>query len=279
MRIQAIDGSELNVISDNADYKLLFTFDERIEGHPLQGFDIFNGIAFQTYDGGYCSTFKLETGEKIADFRFGSFYSHNHCGNANFGLEYPEGNTTFPALYVSGDLTTKACYVENVTESSSELIQTIYFDVEPGDYTGGQVILDRDRKRIVYMQRKNRKIGDLDNIFKMWEFLIPALSAGREVHFTNADMLCEPYELPYYSPYYQGAMILGRQILQTHGYAENSFGSQVGIMVFDTLNHTFDRHVDLTGKIDFEPQGAAVHEGRLIMNFANGGMYEIMVEK
>lgn len=279
MRIQAIDGSELNVISDNADYKLLFTFDERIEGHPLQGFDIFNGIAFQTYDGGYCSTFKLETGEKIADFRFGSFYSHNHCGNANFGLEYPEGNTTFPALYVSGDLTTKACYVENVTESSSELIQTIYFDVEPGDYTGGQVILDRDRKRIVYMQRKNRKIGDLDNIFKMWEFPIPALSAGSEVHFTNADMLCEPYELPYYSPYYQGAMILGRQILQTHGYAENSFGSQVGIMVFDTLNHTFDRHVDLTGKIDFEPQGAAVHEGRLIMNFANGGMYEIMVEK
>ena len=276
METKIIEGQK--VTSVDAEYKRLLTVPARIGDHPLQGFDIFNGIVFQTYDGGYCSTFNLESGEKIADFQFGSFYSHNHCGNANFGLEYPEGNAEFPALYVSGDLTTKACYVENVTAESSELIQTIYFDIEPGDYTGGQVILDRQRQRIVYMQRRDRKITDLGNMFKMCEFPIPALSDGSEIHFTNADMLCEPYELPYYSPLYQGAMILDGKILQTHGYAPNSFGSKVGIMYFDTIEHTFDQHVDLTGKIDFEPQGVALHEGRLIMNFWGGGIYEITLE-
>ena len=268
---------DTDYVIDDAELEYLFTVDQFLEEHVVQGFAIHNGIVFQLYDGGRCSTYKLDTGEKLGQFHLGSFYTHNHCGNGNFGWVYPEGNTEFPALYVSGDLTTKACYVENVTATSAELIQMIYFDITPSTYTGGQVILDRERNRIVYMQREKKNISDHTNVYRMFEFPIPALDAGKEIRYTNADMLCEPYVLPFYPGIYQGACIYGDTILQTHGYSkgETEYGAKVGMVCYDTVTHDFTRAFDLTGMINVEPQGAFVYDGRLYMNFVNGNFYEI----
>ena len=264
-------------VIDEVEVEHLFTVENYYEGHVVQGVAVHNGIVFQLHDGGRCSTYQLDTGELLGQFHLGSFYTHNHCGNGNFGWIYPEGNTQFPALYVSGDLTTKACYVENVTTTSAELIQTIYFDVEPSTYTGGQVILDQERNCIVYMQREKKNIGDHSNVYRMFEFPIPALDAGKEIHFTNADMLCDPYVLPFYPGIYQGACIYGNTILQTHGYSGGAteYGAKVGMVCYDTVTHDFTRAFDLTGIIDVEPQGTFVYEGRLYMNFVNGKLYEI----
>lgn len=260
--------------SDPVTHQVLYTVPNYVDDKVIQGFDIYNDILFQWYDEGYCATYDFNTGAQIAAFPLGSAYSTNHCGNANFGNEFPAGNTQFPALYVSGDLTTKACYVESVTATSSELVQTIYFDINPS-YTGGQVIVDKERNRLLYMQREDSRIRYLGNRFKISEFRIPVLSEGDEVHFTNEDIIDEPYELEYYSPLYQGATIYHGAVLQTHGLCANSFGSTVGIMYFDVLTHAFDRHVDLTGKTSHEPQSAAVYEDRLIINFVNGTFYEL----
>ena len=46
-------------------------------------------------------------------------------------------------------------------------------------------------------------------------------------------------------------------------------------MYFDALTHSFDRHIDLTGKTTCEPQSVAVYEERLIINFVNGCFYEL----
>jgi hypothetical protein len=273
-KIELFDEPPVSFISDQATYQKLFNVSRYSNGKIMQAFDIFNDIVFQCYDSGECVTYDLTTGSQIASFQLGSAYSTNHCGNANFGVEYPEGNTQFPALYVSGDLTTKACYVENVTATSAQLIQTIYFDIEPS-YTGGQVIIDRDRNRILYMQRQNPNIRDIYNVYKICEFRIPSLSEGPVIRFTNADILGEPYELSYYSPLYQGATIYQGRILQTHGLAANSFGSRVGLMNFDVFTHTFDRHIDMTNPINQEPQGITVYQDRLIMNFIDGNFYEI----
>lgn len=243
-----------------------------------QGFDIYGDTLFQCYDKGTCRTYDFITGKEVAAFQLGSSSDTNHCGNANFGVEFPTGNTQFPALYVSGDLTTKACYVENVTANSAELIQTIYFDIDPS-YTGGQIIIDKERERILYMQRENPNIGDIYNVFQICEFRIPALSEGKEIHFTNSDIIGEPYELSYYSPLYQGAAVYQGKILQTHGLSRNSFGSEVGLMIFDTESHMFEKHIDLTAYLYREPQGVAVYEDRLYMNFDTGGIYEIVFLK
>ena len=262
-------------IVDETEVEYLFSVDTHSEDHVMQGFAAYNGIVFQLHDGGRCVTYRLDNGQKLASFHLGSFYTHNHCGNANFGKEFPEGNTDFPALYVSGDLTTKACYVENVTASSAELIQTIYFDIDPS-YTGGQVFFDHARDRLIYMQREKIGIGNQSNIFKLCEFPIPALSDGDEIRYTNEDMLGEPYELPFYSPYYQGASTYGGYILQTYGaFVENSFGSKVGIMCFDAETHDFVRVIPLDGIINQEPQGLFVHNGKLTVCFVNGAVYEI----
>lgn len=263
--------------SDPVTYEVLYTIPNYVEDKVIQGFDIYNGVLFQCYDEGYCATYDFDTGTQIAAFPLGSAYSTNHCGNANFGNEFPQGNTQFPALYVSGDLTTKACYVESVSTTGSQLVQTIYFDINPS-YTGGQVIVDKGRNRLLYMQREDSRIRYLGNRFKISEFRIPALSEGSEIHFTNADILGEPYELEYYSPLYQGATIYRGAVLQTHGLCANSFGSTVGIMYFDALTHSFDRHIDLTGKTSHEPQSVAVYQDRLIINFVNGTFYELKLD-
>ena len=274
--VSAEDAEDTDYIVDETEVEYLFSVQARSEDHIMQGFAAYGGVVFQLHDGGRCTTYHLETGTKISEFHLGSFYTHNHCGNANFGKEFPEGNTDFPALYVSGDLTTKACYVENVTATSAELIQTIYFDIDPS-YTGGQVILDHARDRIVYMQREKSSIKDMSNVYRMCEFPIPSLDAGAEIHYTNADMLGEPYVLPFYPGIYQGAVIYGNTILQTHGYSGTAteYGAKVGMVCYDTATHAFTHAFDLTGIIDQEPQGTFVYEGRLYMNFVNGKVYEI----
>lgn len=277
MHLRIECGEPLSFQSDNVDYNKLFNVPTHSNGNFMQGFDIYHDTLFQCYDTGDCSTYDFVTGVKIASFKLGSSYSTNHCGNANFGLEYPSGNTEFPALYVSGDLTTKACYVENVTANSAELIQTIYFDISPS-YTGGQVIIDKERGRILYMQRQNPNIRDIYNVFQIFEFRIPALSEGTEIRFTNSDIIGEPYQLSYYSPLYQGATVYQGQLLQSHGLIANSFGSMVGLMNFNINTHVFERHFDLTGRLNLEPQGVVVYQNRLIMNFSNGGIYEIRLD-
>lgn len=137
------------------------------------------------------------------------------------------------------------------------------------------MIVDQERNRLLYMQREDPRIQNSENTFKLSEFRIPALSEGSEIHFNNEDILGEPYELDFYSPMYQGAAIDHGAILQTHGWSANRFGSSVGIMYFDTLTHSFVRHLDLTDEISLEPQGVSVYQDRLIINFANGSFYEL----
>lgn len=284
---QRIDGAneihlrieDSNPICDSVSVEEVCAIPLYVNGNYIQGFDIYKDVIFQCYDKGTCATYDLNTGRQIGTFTLGSGYASNHCGNANFGVEFPQDNTEFPALYVSGDLTTKACYVESVTTTHSDLIQTIYFDITPS-YTGGQVIVDKVRNRLIYMQREIPSIYNAMNQYKITEFRIPLLSEGPEVHFTNDDIIGERYELGYYSPLYQGACAYQNSILQTHGYATNSFGVTVGIMNFDIATHKLSRYIDLTNLVPHEPQGITIYGNRLIVNFAanSGKLYEVKLE-
>lgn len=259
-------------------YKPLITVDGG--GRNLQGFDIFNEVIFQCCDAGWCRTYNLNTGELIADFALGSNVASNHAGGVNFGLEYPEGSE-YPALYVSGDLTTKDCYVEKVTTTSAELIQTIHFNLDNNStFNGAQIILDKDRKRLLYQQRELTSIGDVNNVFHIYEFEIPPLGES-EVTLTREDVLKE-YTFPHYSTYYQGACIFNKQFIQTHGYATDITGYKVGLLFFNmdsSDNHDLRCRLIFDNLINYEPQGITVYKNRLIMSFVNSTYYEIFVGK
>lgn len=267
--------------------------------HPMQAFDVYDGVVFASYDGGYVITYDLETGAKLSEFLMGcGEFSHaHHCGNAMFGTAKFDPNDRFPLFYSSGDLSTKDCYVERIITDSngipvgSEMIQRIDFDM--GQYAGAngaQAVVDPANNRIIFQQRKTSSIGNLDNAFVMGEYPLPAHTEGTLqadgsllVQYDTSDFLCAAYELPYWSSYYQGADYYNDLFLQTHGLSSayaNSFGSANGVMVFDytTPGHDFTRYIPMTPVVGVnEPQGISVCDGKLYVSYS-GKVHEVKVK-
>jgi len=239
----------------------------------VQAMDICNGCAFVGFDGGYCRTLRMSDMTVIGEFPLGSNVPSNHCGNLDFGIEKPEGSE-FPALYVSGDLATFSCYVEKVTPTSAELIQTIKFDLGNG-YNGSQVVIDHERKCILYMQRKLKKINTGENTIVVCRFRLPRLDEG-DVTFTAADVL-DSYELPVWLRLYQGAEIIGNLLCEVNGIYAGESGREAGLNIFDkrTGEHLFRQFI--LG-IDREPQGVSTYEGDLYINFQDA-IWRIGLEK
>lgn len=267
------------------------------ESHPMQAFDIYDGIIFVTYDGGYVMTYDLETGEKVSEFMMGCAISHeHHCGNAMFGTAKYNENDRFPLFYSSGDLSTKACYVERILTDEngkpigSELVQWINFDM--GEYAGAngaQAVIDAENNRIIYQQRKLNSITLVNNAFVIGEYPLPAPTEGtlcnagyRILNYDVDDFLVPPYELPYWSPMYQGADYYDNQLLQTHGPTTNAFGSNTGLMTFQYNQGSviFSRYIYLTNIVgNYEPQGVSVYDGKLYISYfsPDGSIYEMTV--
>jgi len=268
------------------------------ESHPMQAFDIYDGVVFACYDGGYIVTYDLETGEKLSEFLMecGEYSHEHHCGNAMFGAEKYDGNDRFPLFYSSGDLSTKDCYVERIITDEngipvdSEMIQRIDFDMGAfAGANGAQAIVDSENSRIIFQQRKLSSIGDLNNAFVIGEYPLPEYIEGtvqpdgsRLVEYDTDDFLIPAYELPYWSAYYQGAEYHNNLLLQTHGLSAgyaNSFGSANGVMVFDytTGNRDFTRYIPMVPVVGVaEPQGISICGGKLFISYS-GRIYELEV--
>lgn len=262
------------------------------ESHPMQAFDVYDGILFVTYDGGYVMTYDLETGEKLSGFLMecGEYSHEHHCGNAMFGTAKYDESDRFPLFYSSGDLSTKACYVERILTDEngipvdSEMVQLITFDM--GEYAGAngaQAVVDPANSRIIYQQRKQNSISLVNNAFVMGEYPLPACTEGTDsgagykiVSYSVEDLLVPAYELPYWSPMYQGADYFENQLLQTHGPTTNAFGSQTGLMVFDytTTGHNFSRYINLCRLIGtYEPQGVSICSNKLYISYFDTGVH------
>lgn len=246
----------------------MYDIPDKFNGRPMQAFSVNSGILFVCYDSGYCRTYRHRTGELLGEFKMGCFIPTNHCGNANFGNEYPEGNTEHPALYISGDLTNRACYVQSITRHGAKTVQTIKFDLN-NNYGGSQAVIDTARQRIVYMQRKLKNIEAKENTFVINEFRLPKLNE-KEVIFTDQDVLCT-YELSAYFPIYQGACIQNGMLLQSYGFPKR----QIGLAVFDLVKKELVENIDLSKVMPYEPQSVCIYKGGLYMNFWGAGYYRI----
>ncbi len=241
----------------------LFNIEQEYEGHAMQAFSIKDDIVYVGYDSGLCRTYDYNTGRKIAEFPLGCNIASNHCGNLNFAGDF---------LYVSGDLKNKACYVERVTQTGSELIQTIKFDLT-GDYGGSQAIIDNERGVIVYMRREFSKINRRDNRFMISEFPLPAVSEG-DITYTDSSAV-RTYALEKYFPIYQGAFISDGKLYQSFGGPHDWPSSEgAGFAVFDLNDGRLLKAVRVP--FNTEPQSVFKYDGKILMNFINTGLYEII---
>lgn len=235
-------------------------------------------VYFQLYDTGYCRTFKASDGSALGEFVLGVAVATNHCGTCCFGDEYYANNSAHPALYVSGDLTNLCCYVLSVTSTSAVLMQRITFRLSAYKYGGGSAVnIDKDRHRLVYIQREKGDITDPTNRFKVVEFDIPSLTSG-DVTLTDADVL-DAYELPVYVMMYQDSFIFQGQLFICYGQ-NAQVNEKCGIIVYDIASRQQIGRVRFDGVMSSEPEGMDYCEGHIVMTFLNGRIYPVyMVER
>jgi hypothetical protein len=154
-----------------------------------QGMAIYNGKAFLLYDGGKLAIYDLFNKRIDAELALGSVGVDNHANSANFSTEIVSDGV-FPLLYISECYGQHRCFVENITNSSSTLVQTISFTNTKGDYTNSTYnnafdwILDNDTGLLMTYGVMS------DGKHKIKTFAKPSTTSAT-VELTEADIIDE----------------------------------------------------------------------------------------
>ena len=147
-----------------------------------QGFAIYGRYGFSVHDKGECVVIDLRRKRFISKFTLEG--NTGHCNNASFGVERYSEESPFPLLYVTECRGERACYVNDVTLTSSRMVQKICYDGK--DATGpADWAVDRANRLIYFYCTVN-------NVRTLKWFSLPRLTdsdARGEVHLTDEDAL------------------------------------------------------------------------------------------
>jgi hypothetical protein len=118
------------VLQNRMGYTYIGNADDRyMEGstaRAAEGLAVYGDYMFRFYINGLAKSFDISSGHPvlISSFQLGSHaLNSNHCNCAQFANSVAYGNT-FPYVYIA-NCVYPICYVEQITTSSSSLIQTI----------------------------------------------------------------------------------------------------------------------------------------------------------
>lgn len=242
-----------------------------------QGMAIWNDLAFLMSDGGRCRVYNLESSKVTNEFMLASAYKDNHVNNACFGKEYSEKGSC-PALYITECKNKYRCFVENISEDSSQLVQTI--QAKENDKVLPVLIWVTDaRNRFLYAVTRSGKrldsIGTVNNTIT--KYRLPLLQEGKEILLTEKDIL-DRFTIPFPN-ILQGAKIKGRYLYLVTGLQETSnarLDSKRAIKVIDLKTKTLKKNIDLTCVTMNEPEDMDFYKEKTLLYCGqNGGLYEI----
>ncbi|MBP3775015.1 MAG: hypothetical protein ILA34_06670 [Bacteroidaceae bacterium] len=260
-----------------------------------QGMDIHRDRVFCIQDGGTALVFDLKarTGEPLATFPLGSKRAGNHSNTANFGVETAAG-ASFPLLYVSigkaGDEQEFECNVESVTEKdgqfSSECVQVIRMDQSQYQARGLQPIwgcpnwlVDKERRHLWAFSAIKRTLvaatGDMaTNKYVATKFRIPALSEGRLVVLTAADVLDQVvFDFDTYIT--QGGCMKDGRIYYAYGFGKNGTRTPSRIRAYDTDTRSIVTRLELEDYVTEELEDLSVYGDKLYVNTNSAYLYEV----
>jgi len=281
-----------------------------------QGMGIFDGRAFVLYDSGVCAVYDLctESPEPMDVFRLGSYNEgvpvrdyRNHANSCMFSKIHLHGNP-IPLLYVTIGSGTGAdadgyyyrCAVENITcrrdkdgsvRYAAETVQTITFlsgGAENSAFEnpcwGCPAFLMDPEERVLYIfsarYRTKREClpEDGKNVYVVTKFRLPELSEGTMVRLTQADIL-DQFTAESDVMFTQGGTIANGMLLYTFGCPKSGYPTQ--IMCFDLRGKRLCAVIDNMSEALFmeELECCAVHEGKLMLNTCEGGIYELRVRE
>ncbi len=260
---------------------------------PGQGMAIWGDNAYLFNQTGYCRIFNFGSGSVTAEFRLDSAHSKNHANSVSFGAETPQG-CSVPALYITEFNGRYRCYVEKVVPAPadspqdesgvagktvhSELIQTIEFTENGKNPKIVDWVVDRDN-RCLYTtfvnEEKLKETGRQEIVIT--KLPLPALSAGKEVSFTEKDIL-DRFSVSFENGL-QGATIRGNKLYIVTGMQESQFdqpGHERAVKVVDLKKKALVESVDLTTITVNAPQDLDFHGGKAYLFCGqNGGLYQV----
>ena len=246
------------------------------KGKSAQGMAISRDRAFLFNDGGLCRSFNLKNGQVISDFYIGSASSNNHVNSASFGCEHVNGNI-YPVIYVSECRSPYRCFVENITDSTSQIVQTLIIKREGTDSIAKDWVVDFKRKRIYGIN--NLEIVDQmtgNRRYNITAYRLPKICEGN-VALTDKDVM-DSFDV-FFPNVLQGASIYKNRLYMPVGFQkelENRLDAKRAVIVINLKKHKIEKTIDLTNITDKEPEDMDFYQGRaLLYTGQEGGLYEV----
>ncbi|OAM88135.1 hypothetical protein OH491_06100 [Termitidicoccus mucosus] len=249
-----------------------------------QGMAIHKDTAFLFNNTGIVRMYNLKTKEFINDYLLDTAAPENHANCANFGVEFPEGNSAYPALYVSECYGQRRCFVQSVSAAGAKLIQTLKVrrdgkSMEPltADYSFDWYV-DKDGKFLYFAaithDAKNR--AD-ESDYLITKVRLPALSEG-DVTFTEKDFL-DRFTISF-RHLSQGGVIRGDRLYMPVGCPKPAGAKKDpadrALIVVDLGKRKIEKIMDFSKDLTLEPEDADFHGDKLLMVCGqDGGLWHV----
>ncbi len=257
--------------------QLVYPIAGTYKGKSAQGMAIWGERAFLFNDGGLCRSFDLKRGRMIADFSIGSASKNNHVNSASFGRETINGNR-LPVIYVSECRSPYRCFVENITDSSSYIVQILTIKREGRDSIAKDWVVDYRKKRIYSIN--NLEIVDKvtgNRRYCITAYRLPKIKEGKNVVLTDKDVL-DSFNV-FFSNVLQGASINKNKLYMPVGFQkglDKRLEGKRAVIVIDLKRHVIERTIDLTDVTENEPEDMDFYHGKaLLYTGQGGGLYEV----
>lgn len=260
--------------------QLAYTVSGIYKGKSAQGFAISHDRAFLFNDGGLCRSFDLKKGQVITDFHISSASKNNHVNAVSFGRESVNGNT-LPVIYISENKKPYRCFVENITDSTSQIVQTIEIRRNDVDSIVHDWVVDVRQKRI-YSIRSGAIVNKQTGLrrCRITAYRLPKLSEGKNVVLTENDAKGS-FDV-FFKNILQGASINKRNLylpVGLHKSASKRQGGERAVIVVDLKKKRISRTIDLTEVTEYEPEDMDFYRGKaLLYTGQKGGIYKVKVK-
>lgn len=246
------------------------------KGKSAQGMAIWGDRAFLFNEGGDCRVLNLRNGNVVSGFSLGSANKKNHVATACFGKEFPQGGN-LPALYIAEFSGLSRCFVENVSDSSSLLLQIIEAKEKGENYLIQCWLVDTINGFIYTVS--GRQTADSEGrwpvVFRKYN--LPKLKDGKQIVLTEQDKL-DQFEMNFSNCLQGGCIRRGYMYIVT-GFQQSRYESvraKRSLKIINLKNKSLKKEIDLTYTTTNEPEGFDFFKNEALMFCGQeGGIYKI----
>lgn len=247
------------------------------KGKTAQGMAIWEDEAYLFNDGGHCRVLSLQTGRVVKEFDIASASKKTHV-NAACIVKNTDSNSGCPLMYISEFNLPSRCFVECLTDSASNLVQTICAQEDAKDVWVQSWIVDGVNSHLYSIARMPLKKNEKNTTkVKIVKYRLPLLSEGDNVVMTEKDRI-DSFVVDFASGT-QGGKIKGKNMYIVSGLqqsANGQFNAKRAIQVIDLKKKRRVREVDLTYVTTNEPEDIDFYHNKCLLYCGQeGGIYQI----